>query len=470
MFEINGMKIPDIDNIMVVSKDYKILYNSRYDERLNKNEPFFNMPGDTNNDLFTVYPNLKRNNCTIVKAMTEGKMVNKKFQRFQDKDGNLYCTHNITIPLYNDGAVVGCVEVYKNLTNSENADPDFMDEKEEEKQETEDILTVNMQMKKCIKLVTTLAEKGNHILIYGETGTGKELFAQAAIKMSGAPENKRIVQNCAAIPENLMESILFGASKGAYTGAENHRGLFEEADGGILFLDELNSLPYHVQGKLLRVLQDGTFRAVGGNKEKKVNAKVVATINIDPMKAIEEKILRPDLFYRLSAGLVYVPPLRDRKEDIEYLSRHFLEEYTGIYDKHIAGFNNALMNMMMNYSWEGNVRELKHTIESMVIAGNEGYLDIEEMPKYILDKIKKPEKEEKSIPEEHSEEDSIKMEFNRNLENDDNDLKHLLDSVEYDIIINTIKKTGGNVTKAAKVLGLTRQTMKYKIDKYEKQK
>lgn len=323
------------------------------------------------------------------------------------------------------------------------------------------ILTVNESMKNCIEHAKVLAKIQHPTLIYGETGTGKELLAQAMMNEYGLPKNKIIIQNCAAVPENLVESILFGTQKGAYTGAETRKGLFEEADNGVFFLDELNSLPIQVQGKLLRVLQDGTFRPVGSNQEKKVNVKIIAAINVEPLNAIEKGQLRRDLFYRLSGGMIYLPPLRDRKDDILFFTQYYLDFYNNLYKKNIISVSSKLQEVFLNYHWHGNVRELKNIMDSMISIFEGEILDVMQLPAYMYGKIENKNTFIESIDEIALRNE--KIEFCKN--NDTLDLKQNIKRMEEELINKALKLTDGNKTKAGELLGIPRQTLKYKLDR-----
>ena len=302
------LMLKNVDHILLVNKDYEIVYNSRFDPAIG-NKPDM----QEYKNFFEMYPSLGKNNSSIVKTMSTGTGIFKDVQEFVDINGNVYVTQNVTIPIFREGQIVGTVELTKDLTTVGDAESrkEYLSKLSKESSfnpnmdnneqiSFDDILTIDGEMLDAIERAKIFAMNQNPTLIYGETGTGKELFAQSIINYAANPKQKIIIQNCAAVPENLIESILFGTTRGSYTGAENRKGLFEEADGGIFFLDELNALPYHVQGKLLRVVQEGTFRPIGASKEKKVNVKIVAAMNIDPMEAIEKNILRKDLFYRLS--------------------------------------------------------------------------------------------------------------------------------------------------------------------------
>ncbi len=266
MINIEGLKLNSVDYILIVDKEFTVVYNTRFDKRVNSNFNYIESKGYLNRNLFEIYPSLKKDaySSSIIRCITTGEVVVKKHQKHEDFNGNSYCTHNITIPLIREGKILGAVELVKDIKTIENINNDIDKTKvlnEEEiffdniindtnKFTFDTIITNDNRMLRAIDQARKIAETKNPTLIYGETGTGKEVFVQATINYSGISRDKLIIQNCAALPQNLVESILFGTCRGAYTGAENRRGLFEEADGGIIFLDELNSIPYDVQGKL----------------------------------------------------------------------------------------------------------------------------------------------------------------------------------------------------------------------------
>lgn len=489
MINFAGLKLNNLDEVMLVNRKFQIVYYSRFDENINELQKY-NLDDYVGRNLFEVYPSLQKENSSVVTSIAKGEVVVKKFQKFIDFSGKLFCTHNITIPLIRKGQIVGALELSNDVTTVQNIEDCSLENFEatvktimaEVKQEQdyfsfENILTQNQCMKKNIERAKILARLSTPVLIYGETGTGKELFAQAMISYSGIDRKKVVVQNCAAVPDNLIESILFGTVKGAYTGAETKKGLFEEADGGIFFLDELNSLPFHVQGKLLRVLQDGTFRPVGSNKEKRVNVKIISAMNVDPKVAIDNKELRKDLFFRLNSGIVYLTPLRERKDDIQYFVEYYIKGCNKLYGKDIKGITQGLKNFFEEYPWEGNVRELKHLIESMVSVNNTGVLDVHHLPAYLYDDVctrNENTTEENLI----NNEKVINFFTDLNLDDTNNkkinlgdstkknfNLKMKLQEAERNIIKDIIKETNGNKTKASEILGIPRQTLNYRIKK-----
>ena len=454
------------DYVLVVNKDFDIIYNSRFDPRMGNKSDLKEYK-----NLFEMYPSLGKNNSSIAKTMSTGATVFNDAQEFADINGRVYVTQNLTIPIFREGQVVGVVELTKDLTTvgdiqgksdylkSIKVEGKFHPNRESnDKISFDDILTINDRMLDAIEKAKVFALNNNPVLIYGETGTGKEMFAQAMINYAASPKQKTIIQNCAAVPENLIESILFGTTNGSYTGAENKKGLFEEADGGIFFLDELNALPYHVQGKLLRVVQEGTFRPIGANREKKVNVKIVAAMNVDPMEAIDKMVLRKDLFYRLSGNMIYLPPLRERKDDIEYLIDNYIDYFNDVYGKNVKGISEELRSFFLEYEWEGNVRELKHVIESMISMTKVDILQFSELPVYLHGKMNGSGKTFDSAADS---EDSIVTE----LKNGGYDLRSVVEQVERDLILKVLSKTKGNKTKAGEILGIPRQTLKYKMSK-----
>lgn len=455
------------DYVLVVNKDFEIVYNSRFDSKMGSASE-----EKAYEHFFEMYPSLTKNNSSIAKTMSTGVSIFSDAQEFVDINGQVYVTQNQTIPIFHEGQVCGVVELTKDLTtvgdmesredylSTVKGETGFHPNRESnDKISFDDILTINDKMLDAIEKAKIFALNNNPVLIYGETGTGKEMFAQAMINYASGPKQRTIIQNCAAVPENLIESILFGTTKGSYTGAENKKGLFEEADGGIFFLDELNALPYHVQGKLLRVVQEGTFRPIGASKEKKVNVKIVAAMNVDPMEAIEKMVMRKDLFYRLSSNMIYLPPLRERPDDIEYLVDNYIDFFNDVYGKNVKGISEKLRKFFLEYEWEGNVRELKHVIESMVSMTKEEILQFSELPVYLHGKHANDKKHKNNLLPLGEDDDMIE------LSNGDYDLRNVVEQVERDLILKVLAKTRGNKTKAGEILGIPRQTLKYKMVK-----
>lgn len=284
------------------------------------------------------------------------------------------------------------------------------------------------------------------VLIEGETGTGKELIASTIHYQSNRKDRLFVVQNCAALPENLLESELFGYKKGAFTGAtSDKRGLFEIADGGTLFLDEIGELPLSLQGKLLRVLQEGEIRPLGAEKSVYVDVRIVAATNKNLEEEVKAGRFREDLYYRLKVFPIRVPPLRERRTDIPLLVNYFIEKYSKEYGKEIGGINDEAMRLLMIYNWPGNVRELENEIQRLVIQ-----LEPAEIitPQHLSPKITSA-----TVP-------YLKLKPKKG------SLKDMMEEVEKWILIETLKECNWNKTQTAKVLGLTREGLHKKLAKY----
>jgi len=299
-----------------------------------------------------------------------------------------------------------------------------------------EILTVDPEMKKIITLAGNLAASDITVLIHGESGTGKELLARYIHKFSKRSEKPFIAVNCAAIPDNLLESELFGYEKGAFTGAiDRKKGKFELANGGTILLDEIGEMSMTLQAKLLRVLQEKEVDRIGGREPIKIDVRVIATTNRDLKKECAESRFREDLFYRLSVFPLKVPPLRERPDDIVFLSMHFMKKYSGLAGKKINGFSEDALDLIKRKQWNGNVRELENTIQRAVFLCDGETIKCEH---FMFDDYEKMQVQAGSIKE-----------------------------MEKELIIQTLKEAGGNKTKAAKKLGVSVRTIRNKLNEYK---
>ncbi|KRQ87766.1 Arginine utilization regulatory protein RocR [Caloramator mitchellensis] len=279
-----------------------------------------------------------------------------------------------------------------------------------------------------------IANSDSPILIYGETGTGKEVLVDYIHKVGNRRNRPLVVQNCAAVPANLLESILFGTTKGAFTEATDKKGLFEVADDGIIYLDELNSMPIELQGKILRVLEDGMVRRIGGLTEIKVDVRVIASVNTEPFECVNKGFLRRDLFYRLNVFYLKLPELKDRKEDIKELCEYFIKYYNEKFKKHVKGISNEVVEIFYRYDWPGNIRELKNVLESVMNFKDGGVITIEDVPEHLI-------VNEKGLAE-------------------------MIEEFEKSKIAEALSLNDYNISNAAKYLKIPRQTLQYKIKKY----
>ncbi|MDD6647345.1 MAG: sigma 54-interacting transcriptional regulator [Firmicutes bacterium] len=315
------------------------------------------------------------------------------------------------------------------------------------KNTVDDIIGTSEKIMIAKKQALITARGNSTVLITGESGTGKEMFAKAIHYASARGDNPFITVNCGAIPENLLESELFGYEKGAFTGANEKGkvGKFELADGGTIFLDEIGDMPLHLQVKILHVLQNMRFEKVGGSRSIIVDVRVIAATNKDLEKMIEEGTFREDLYYRLSVIPLSIPPLRERKADIRMLMYHFLKKYNTFMNRKIEGFSDEVEELYMNYDWPGNVRELENAVEYGTNMAFGKVIDIEDVPVRILKK----------------EEEIVKF---RNM---DKPLAEQVKLYEKEIITKKLKKHNGIKDVVARELGLSRATLYRKLSELD---
>ncbi len=299
------------------------------------------------------------------------------------------------------------------------------------------------------EIIKQVAPTKTNVLICGESGTGKELVARA-IHFSGPHKEKPFVAvNCAAIPEHLIESELFGHTKGAFTGAvSNTEGYLAAADGGTLFLDEIAEIPPALQVKILRVIQEKRFQKVGNPKEIRVDLQFVAATNRDLQAAVDSGEFRQDLFYRLNVIRIDLPPLRQRQEDIPLLLKHFLQQYSQEYNRKLSGFSPEATQALINYDYPGNIRELENIVERCVVLEPEGgFITVSTLP---------------AVVQENSQNDLIMTKLPKEGLN----LEEVVARLETDLIEQALRQCDGNKTRAAELLGLTFRSMRYRLDKY----
>lgn len=310
------------------------------------------------------------------------------------------------------------------------------------------IIADSPSMTKIFETIKKIADYKTTILIVGESGTGKELIARAIHQNSNRRSKKFVAINCGAIPENLLESELFGHRKGAFTDAtRDKKGLFEEADGGTILLDEIGELPLHLQVKLLRVLQEGQIRPVGGSEVIPIDVRVIAATLRDLEQDVIDGRFRDDLFYRLNVVTIPVPPLRERKEDIPILVHHFLEKHQVKLQLPVDKIEDEAQKLLMNYGWKGNVRELENAIERAMILTEGNSITASSLPKSIT-----------GVPD---------IETGDIIIPDDNfSIKHHTRVLEENLIRRALAQTHGNRTHAAKLLEISHRTLLYKLKEY----
>lgn len=313
------------------------------------------------------------------------------------------------------------------------------------------IIAQSESMKCIFETVKRLANFNTTILITGESGTGKELIARAIHHNSSRRNKPFVAINCGAIPENLMESELFGHKKGSFTDAtRDKKGLFEEASGGTIFLDEIGEMPLHLQVKLLRALQEQRIRRVGDEETIPVDLRIVAAT----LRNLEEDIasgrFRDDLYYRLNVVSINVPPLRERPDDISILVNHFIKKHSRLLGLSVKGVTEAAMERLLSYRWRGNVRELENCIERAIVLSESGYIDLDDMPEIV--------RSSKSSSENRS--------FHGPITDDNLSIKQRTRNLEIELILRALKKTNGNRTHAAKILEISHRALLYKLKDY----
>jgi len=309
------------------------------------------------------------------------------------------------------------------------------------------IIGKSAKMQEMFNTIKKIADVKSTVLIMGESGTGKELVARAIHYNSRRKDKPFVAINCGAIPENLLESELFGHVKGAFTDAIRARkGLFEEAESGTLFLDEIGELPLLLQVKLLRVLQEGEIKRVGGASTIKVNVRIVAATTKDLASEVREGRFRDDLFYRLNVLPLILPPLRERMDDIRLLVSHFVEKYRDSLQVDVKGFDHDALQMILNYPWPGNVRELENAVERSMIMADANMVSAGDLPPVLQES----------------------RELNHfQITGDDLSIKHHNRVMEKNLIQRALEKTGGNRTRASKLLEISHRALIYKIKEYE---
>ena len=418
-----------------------------------------------------VFSYIPEDESTLRRALAEGKETTNKQQTYLNVYGKEVTTINTTVPIEADGKVVAAIEVARDITEIKNMSDTILELQGEtlgasrrqeqdsgsrrdkdgkpklKRYEFSSLIGESPQFKSVVERAKKAARTDAAVFIYGETGTGKELFAQS-IHYDGSRKHKPfLAQNCAALPESLLEGILFGTAKGGFTGAVDRAGLFEQASGGTLLLDEISAMPYALQGKLLRVLQEDYIRRVGGSHDIPVDVRIIATVNEPAQKLIEAGTLRKDLYYRLNIVSLSIPPLRERKEDIPVLVARFLEKHNARYGKEVWMASEKALEKLQRYDFPGNVRELENIIMAAVsMADHEHVLHETDL----------------NIEHSYHEASPLISDFVQERLR----LAEYLENIEKTVIERHLLNNGGNISKTAKDLGMVRQNLQHKIKKY----
>ncbi|MGL5258113.1 MAG: sigma-54 interaction domain-containing protein [Proteocatella sp.] len=407
--------------------------------------------------LFEVFKTSNEQNSEVFQVLKTGKPIILFKEDLITYKGDKVKGYSSTYPIYKDNELIGAAVAMKVLDSSFNKEfIKIVDEGKGRKSQglenyTIDSLITNDPYMLSIKdKIRKVSKTDSAVLIQGETGTGKEIVAQALHYSSNRMDKPFISQNCSAIPANLLESTLFGTEKGSFTGAITNKGLFELANGGTIFLDEINSMDISVQSKILKAIEEKSIRRLGGHKNIKVDIRIIAAINEDPFCAIESNRLREDLFYRINVVSLKLNELKDRKEDIILLTRYYIDYYNKSMDMNILGIDDEVETVFKFHNWPGNVRELRNVIESAFNMAEEDYIGIKDIPDYLT--VKRTKGYSNNI---------LKHQENFEIKGYDD----LIADYEKNILIKTLKESK-NKSEAAKKLNLTRQNLNYKLEKF----
>jgi transcriptional regulator with PAS, ATPase and Fis domain len=296
-----------------------------------------------------------------------------------------------------------------------------------------------------VDLVRRVASLSATVLVLGESGTGKELLARRLHRESQAPDGPFVAVNLAAIPQELVESVLFGHEKGAFTGAVRQQiGKFELANGGTLFLDEIGDLRLDLQSKLLRAIQEGEIERIGSHRPIKATFRLIAATNVDLEKAVKDGRFRDDLYYRINVIPIKLPPLRERVEDLPELARFFLARYNTKFRKHVEGISDAALRMLTAYWWPGNIRELENLVERLVAITDKTWITEDDLPfEFRMAELDRDERKGESL------------------------FQEAMTAFERNLLIRALEKNGWNVTGTARYLGLPLSTLKFKLEKLD---
>lgn len=449
------------DGVQIYDRNACAMFFNRTSRALSQIPPALDIRGRHLLDLFALDEEIS---TTMTALHTKAPVINR-VDHFRTTAGASIASVNTSYPVKRGSEVIGAVvfeqtrEIIdackEKMSQAEKALRDFQPESLPTRfsgYTFEHVIGSGEAMQKAVAIAKKIAPQSSSVLLVGETGTGKEVFAQSIHRSSQRKNKKFVALNCAAIPESLIESLLFGTQKGSFTGSENKPGYFEEAEGGTLFLDELNSMSLAMQSKILRALQENSFRRVGGQKDIKMDVRIISSCNKDPFQCIRDNELRKDLFYRLSTVMLDLPPLRKHKEDLEELIQFHLNATAFQYVHTSAQISTEVMEIFRAYDWPGNVRELFHVLDYARNISDGSEILPEHLPSYLLKTKEAPTGSFESV--------------GTSLSFQDTSLQNLMDDYEHTILTKALEHFGFNITKTAEALGIRRQSLQYRIHKY----
>lgn len=439
---------PNVDSIMIVD-DQTIIqyYYTKY-----PNISSLDADELLGRKLLDAYPDLKKKDSYILRCLETEKSFMNYEQTFTSYLGTTLRVVGSAVPIHSNGKVVAVADlsIYPDKA-VEDQDihievPTNQDSGTDDTYDFEDIITQNSAMENIKQSIKSSSDSDAAVLVYGKTGTGKELIVNAIHKCSSREKGPLITQNCASIPTALLESLLFGTTKGSFTGADNKIGLFEMAHKGTLFLDEINSMELESQAKILRAIEEKKIRRVGDKEERNVDVRIIAAMNEDPAVCIRDNKIREDLYYRLSVIRYDLPELKDRLEDLPLLIDYFIKKYNKKYSKNIIGCSEKVNQLFLNYTWPGNVRELKNVIESAYHVNYSNRIDIENIPKHILNRI-----------------DMSNLVIS---ESNGKPLDELVNEFERKLILSQYIANEKKLSQTARKLQISKQSLRYKLIKH----
>lgn len=420
----------------------------------------------TGRHLLDMY-DLEETVSTTMTALRTQSPVIDRVDQFSVDNGTFIASANTSYPIFQNGQLSGAVtfehteetiqKYYQSIQDTRQALKHFSGNAAPVRfsgYTFENVIGSSEKLRSAAELAQRVAPQNSPVMLVGETGTGKEIFAQSIHRSSPRAGKKFVAINCAAIPETLIESLLFGTAKGSFTGSEDKAGYFEEASGGTLFLDELNSMSLVMQSKLLRVLQERTFRRVGGKKDLELDVRIISSCNEDPFQTVEENKFRRDLFYRLSSVIIELPPLREHLEDLEQLTWYHLEQTAFQYVHRITRIQPQVYQLLRAYRWPGNVRELFHVLDYAQNVADSDVMTVEHLPAYLRkNQAPAPRQSAPLTPSGH-------IDFSHT------SLQALMDDYEKEVITQALDRCGYNISQTAQALGILRQSLQYRIRKY----
>lgn len=429
--------------------------------------------------ILSVFPSLSEDTSTLLSVLRTGRPAPVRQQTFRNFKGDTITTVNSSLPIYSGARLVGAIEISRDVTLVKALAERIVDLQaqllSEDVQEGQlhlpkagtaryrfgDVVAASESMLHVIECARRAAVSSSSIIVAGETGTGKEVIVQS-IHNSGSRANRPfIAQNCAALPDTLLEGILFGTAKGAFTGAQNRLGLFEVANRGTIFLDEVDAMPLSLQAKLLRVLQEGTLRRIGESSERHIDVRVISAISCNPSRAVERGLLRRDLFHRLGVIIIEIPPLRERREDIPALTHHFVRKYSTQFGVGVRGVSRQVVEVFMEHAWPGNVRELQHAVEAAVQMSQGPLIGVEHLPPHI-GHFGEQAWSHPAAPGGIG----VGVDKDSEAEAGSAGLIPTLQQMEENMLRFAMNSCGGNVSAAARQLGIPRQTLQHKLKRY----